>query len=113
MAAVDLLLVEPVDAVQFDVVSVEVDDVDLAVVDFDAAVVDAPDVPEVLAVVAVVPDAIQAPSTAVATRLAAPAATRERAAGRRRRDRFGMGNASCSLMSTIIRMSGKGPAKRL
>jgi ribosomal protein L10 len=91
LAAVDVLLEEPVEAVQFDAVSVEVDVVDLPADAFAAAVVELPEVPEVVAVVAVVPDAMQAPSTAVARRLAAPAATRERAAGRLRRDRFGMG----------------------
>ena len=108
-----MLLEEPVEAVQFDAVSVELEVVDLAADDFDAAVVEVPDVPEVVAVVAVVPDAMQAPSTAVARRLAAPAATRERAAGRLRRDRFGMGFAWVSLMGPIIRIRGKGPAKQL
>ena len=55
LAAVDVLLEEPVEAVQFDAVSVELEVVDLAADDFDAAVVEVPDVPEVVAVVAVVP----------------------------------------------------------
>jgi hypothetical protein len=108
VAAVAVVLVEPVAAVQFGDVSVEVDDVD-AVFDFDAAVDVAPVPLDVVAVVAaVVPEAIQAPSTAVATRLAAPAVTRERAAGRRRRDRFGMGGTRGSCMGSIIRIRVKG-----
>lgn len=110
-----MLLVDPVDAVQFEDVSVEVVDVveavpDFAVDDFAAAVLDTPDVVAVVAVV--VPAAMQAPSTAVATTLAAPAATRERAAGRRR-GRLGLGCSGCSLMAPIIRIGGKGPAKGL
>jgi hypothetical protein len=112
VAAADVLLVEPVEAAQFEDVSVEVVEVvlDFAVDDFAPAVFDAPDVVAVGAVV--VPAAMQAPSTAVATTLAAPAATRERAAGRRR-DRFRLGCIGCSLMAPIIRIGGKGPAKQL
>jgi hypothetical protein len=63
------------------------DDVDFDVVAL-AAVVDVPLVAAVDEVVA--PAAMPAPSAAVATRLAAPATTRARAAGRRRRGRFGL-----------------------
>ena len=107
-----MLLVEPVEAVQFDDVSVEVDDF-VADDDVDAAVLAVPEVPDVVAVVAVVPAAMHAPSTAVATRLAAPAATRDRAAGRRRCVRFGMGVGACSLMGPIIRMVGQDSANAL
>ena len=111
-----MVLVAPVEAVQLDDVSVEVEVVDVdtlldfAVGDFAVAVLDVPDVAAVEA--AVVPAAMQAPSTALATTLAAPAATRDRAAGRRR-DRFGVGWVGSSLMGPIIRIGGKGPAKRL
>jgi hypothetical protein len=115
---VAVLLVEPVEAVQDEDVSVEVVVVVEAVLDFvdddfDAAVPDVPEVPDVVAVVAVVPAAMQAPSTAVATRLAAPTATRDRAAGRRRRARFGMEVGGCSLMGPIIRMVGQDSANKL
>jgi hypothetical protein len=112
VAAVAAALVEPVEAVQSEAVSVEVEVgvVDVAV-DFDAAVVVASVPFEVVAVV--VPDAMPALSTAVATRLAAPAAMRERAAGRRRRDRVGMGGTRGSFMGPIIRIRGKGWPKQL
>lgn len=112
-----VLLVEPVEAVHDEDVSVVVDDVeavlDFVADDFEAAVLAAPEVPDVVAVVAVVPAAMHAPSAAVATRLAAPAATRDRAAGRRRRTGFGMGVGRVSLMGPIIRMTGQDSANGL
>ena len=99
VAAGAVAFVEPVEAVQLDAVSVEVDElaavdacVDFTVDDFAAAVV--------AVVVAVVPVAMQAPRTAVARTLAAPAATRERAAGRRRPDRLGIGVLVCFAHGT-------------
>jgi hypothetical protein len=100
-----VLLVEPVEALQLEAVSVDVE----ALVAFEAVALEA----AVVAVVAVVPAAMEAPRIAVATTLAAPAATRDRAAGRRRRARFGMGCSFVSLMASIIRIGGKGVPKRL
>jgi hypothetical protein len=106
VAAEVVLLVDPVDAdhVAFELVEVDVD-VEPEVLDFDAAAV-----VFVAAVDAVVVDAVpvamQAPSTAVATTLAAPAVTRDRAAGRRRA-RCRLVDVGCSLMPTIMRIGGK------
>jgi hypothetical protein len=102
VAASAVWLVAPVEALQFAAVSVDVAAADVAaLVDLDAAVDFVAAV--VAAVVPVVPVAMQAPRTAVATTDAAPAATRDRAAGRRRRARFGMGCSFVSLMAPIIR----------
>jgi hypothetical protein len=103
-------LVEPVEADQDDDESVEV----VEVVDFDAVDFEAVDFddPEAVVVVAA-PAAMHAPSVAVAMTLATPASTRDLAAGRRRRDRSGLGDGRCSLMRSIIRIGGKWPAKQL
>jgi hypothetical protein len=91
VAALAVRLVGPVEA-DHDDAPVEVDpEVDVVA----CSVVDA--------VVDVVPAAMPAPSSAVAIRLAAPAATRDRAAGRRRRGRCGVGDAGCGFMPSIIR----------
>lgn len=59
-------------------------------------------------VAVVTPDAMQAPSTAVAATLATPVSTRDRAAGLRRRGR----GFVAFVMVAIIRMAGKQPSKR-
>jgi hypothetical protein len=84
---------EPVEAVDVDV---EVVDVDVEAVDFDADDLVVP----VAVVVVAAPVAMHAPSVAVARRLATPAATRERAAGRRR---FWVGCIWSSLMPLRMR----------
>jgi hypothetical protein len=79
-------------------------------IDSDAVADDCVDTAVVAGDVDAAPAAMHAPSTAVASTLAVPAATRERAAGRRR-DRSGGEGAGCSLMRAIMRMGGKRPAK--
>ncbi len=93
-AAVDVDVVdEVVEAVEAVVAPAAVD-----LVDFDA----------VLEVVAVTPDAMQAPSTAVAATLATPVSTRDRAAGRRRRGR----GFVAFVMPIMMRTAGKQSSKR-
>jgi hypothetical protein len=99
-----------VDADHVEDVSVDVDVV-VDPIDSDAVADDCVDTAVVAGDVDAAPVAMHAPSTAVASTLAVPAATRERAAGRRRRDRSGGEGAKCSLMRAIMRMGGKRPAK--
>jgi hypothetical protein len=94
-------LVDPVEADHDDDESAEV--VDVVAVDFDAVDLVVPLAAVVVVLMVAVPAAMHAPSVAVASRLATPAATRERAAGRRRRGRAGIGCIWSSLMSDSLR----------
>jgi hypothetical protein len=106
-------LVDALDADHDDDASVEVDvdgDFDVLARFAAEAVVDAPDAPPL----DVAPVAMHAPSTAVATTLAAPAAIRDRDAGRRRRRGWPAAKASgCSFMRCMMRTGGQRSGRSL